>query len=102
MKIVKRLIFCVLITGLINISYAGQPIHFKEIQTAIVGAVDAKKRLIVLRNMHYKLRIGATVRLGNKRSNIYALKTDQDVSFKTRINKRTKEVEVSEIWIIPE
>lgn len=85
--------------GLSNTASAA--IHSPDPQYAILKSLDKKNRTIFVRQGVYKLRIGVKIHDSDaKLPGISSLVVGEKIKFKTRKNKRTGQVEISEIWII--
>ena len=99
---IRYLIYIVLFcSGLMTagVSTAAGP-HYKEIQSAIVLAADKKTKTINVRGYTYKLRQGVKIHDSGKNfPSLSSLEPGMKVLFRTRINKRSGEVEISELWI---
>lgn len=62
-------------------------------------AVDMKQRTIVLGKKHYVLRIGVTIHDSENKFPRLSAFIGQEIKYKLRKNRRTGNIEVSEIWI---
>jgi len=92
------LALCVCV-GLINTASAGT--HSPDPQYAILKSLDKNNRTIVVAQGIYKLRMGIKIHDSDtKLPGISSLVIGEKIKFKTRKNKRTGQVEISEIWIL--
>lgn len=74
--------------------------HYSTPQYAKLMALDKKNGTIVVRNEVYKLRHGVRIHdKWNKFPTLSLLTVGHEIKFKTHKNKRTGQVEISEIWI---
>lgn len=74
--------------------------HYNEPQYAELQGLDKKSKTITVRNTVYKLR--QAVKLHDPTTKFPSLSNmviGREIKFKTRINKRTGQTEISEIWI---
>lgn len=66
---------------------------------APLRAVDMKKRTILLGKKHYMLRIGVSIHDSENKFPRLSAFIGQEIKYKLRKNRRTGNIEVSEIWI---
>ena len=74
--------------------------HYKEKQFATLLSIDKKNKTIAVRNDVYKLRQGVKIHeAGKKFVGLSSLTPGVKIEFLTRKNRRSGQVEISEIWI---
>lgn len=96
--IISLLTLCLCI-GLSNIANAAT--YYKKPQYAVLMALDTKNKTIVVRNEIYKLRPGVKIHDEEKKlPGLSSLTVGNEIKFKTRKNRRTNQVEISEIWVL--
>jgi len=98
-RYIRSIVTICLCLAFINIVSAGT--HYKESQYAILKFFDKKSRTVALRDSVYKLRIGLKIHDSeSKLPSISSLTVGEKIKFKTHKNRKTGQIEISEIWIL--
>lgn len=74
--------------------------HYDKPQYAILQSLDKKKKTLIVRNTVYKLRQAVKIHdVESKFPSLSSMVVGREIKFRTRKNKRTGEIEISEIWV---